>query len=211
MQTESLNLVLLRQPMTHRPNERRSDPFWEFGSFGRTGCHSHNLLGARSAPTLVGRRLGFAQGGVAGFRLVFITPPIRQVTAYRIDGRLFHEATWAGKTWPFRYATAPLLVDNEGRTDFPCILALVRAANRPSWIAKFSSKFRSRTVPLPARESSEIIGTYEESLRHAEHPLAQSYEDALPYPPNLVDRQRRRTFEELIQPAERASQWGKRC
>lgn len=208
---EPLNLVLLRQP-TSRPDEMRSDPFWEFGSFGRTWCHSHNLLGGRSAPLLVGRRLGFAQGGHAGFRLVFITPPIRQVTSYRAtDEGLFYEATWAPRQWPFRYATAPLLVYNEGNTDFPCILALVREANRPSWVAKFSSKFRSRTEPLSAQDSSEIIQKYQNFLANGKRPLAERYEHALPYPPPLVDRQRRRTFDDLIQSVKRESQWSNGC
>jgi hypothetical protein len=34
-------VVMLRRP---RKNDRRSDPFWEFGSFGCTGCHGKNLL-----------------------------------------------------------------------------------------------------------------------------------------------------------------------
>ena len=35
-------LVLLRQPSS-AVTERRDDPFWEFGSFGCTGCHGRNL------------------------------------------------------------------------------------------------------------------------------------------------------------------------
>jgi hypothetical protein len=37
-------MVHLRRPKTHCPNEMRSDPFWEFGSFGCTRCHGRILM-----------------------------------------------------------------------------------------------------------------------------------------------------------------------
>jgi hypothetical protein len=56
-------LVLLRRPNRSNPREMRSDPFWEFGSFGCTGCHTTNLMNIRRADELAGVRFGFAQGG----------------------------------------------------------------------------------------------------------------------------------------------------
>ncbi len=41
---QTVLVALLRQPRMERPNEMRSDPFWEFGSFGLTGCHKTNLM-----------------------------------------------------------------------------------------------------------------------------------------------------------------------
>ena len=35
-------LVHLRRPRSR--SDKRDDPFWEFGSFGITGCHARNLL-----------------------------------------------------------------------------------------------------------------------------------------------------------------------
>ena len=51
----------------------RTDPLYEFGSFGLTGCHRTNLLVDHAA---AGARLAFTQGGDLGFRLVMLTPPI---------------------------------------------------------------------------------------------------------------------------------------
>jgi hypothetical protein len=101
-------LVVLRQP-NRRPDEKRSDPFWEFGSFGCTGCHRRNLLHAVKVDVLSGVRLAFAQGGDQGFKLVFLTPPIR---LRRHPGKI--EAFWSPRTMPFRYDGAPLLINNEG-------------------------------------------------------------------------------------------------
>lgn len=36
--------VMLRQPRRDNPGEMRTDPLWEFGSFGCTRCHSRNLM-----------------------------------------------------------------------------------------------------------------------------------------------------------------------
>jgi hypothetical protein len=41
-------VVLLRQPRKDI-SEMRTDPFWEFGSFGLTGCHQRNLLHPKKA------------------------------------------------------------------------------------------------------------------------------------------------------------------
>lgn len=37
-------LVHLHRPNKSDPNEQRADPFWEFGSFGCTRCHTRNLV-----------------------------------------------------------------------------------------------------------------------------------------------------------------------
>jgi hypothetical protein len=88
-------IVLLRRPKPRsvNPSEKRSDPFWEFGSFGVTGCHAKNLMSSRSAERLNGVRLAFAQGGTQGTRLVCLTcltPPVNFV-----DQGLRIEARWA--------------------------------------------------------------------------------------------------------------------
>ena len=59
-------IVMLRRP---RKNDPRKDPFFEYGSFGLTGCHRTNLLANKAA---AGCRLAFAQGGPSGFRLVML-------------------------------------------------------------------------------------------------------------------------------------------
>jgi hypothetical protein len=196
---ESVILVLLRQPNRANVNEKRSDPFWEFGSFGRTGCHGRTLLGKRVAATLTGHRLGFVQGGPEGFRLVFLTPPIDSVRSYLGGGNRVHETLWSPPAWPFRYSAAPLIINNQGQTDFPRIRALISSVKRSTPVSQFASKFRTRCTPLSALESREICDTYAALRANAQDRLATSYEQALPYPPNVVDRDRRRSFEELTQ------------
>jgi hypothetical protein len=69
----SMFLVLLRRPKSD-PSESRDDPFWEFGSFGCTGCHA-KLLHPRKHGELTGAQLAFVQPERDGFRLVHVTPP----------------------------------------------------------------------------------------------------------------------------------------
>lgn len=83
-------LVMLRQPQRDDPNEMRTDPLWEFGSFGCTGCHRSNLMNPAKLSELHGARLGFAQNGPCGIKLVHITPPI--VTLHHGS---FGEAKWS--------------------------------------------------------------------------------------------------------------------
>lgn len=93
-------IVHLRRP---RSGDKRTDPLYEFGSFGLTGCHRNNLLADRAA---AGARLAFAQGGDLGFRLVMLTPivDVRQLADRR-------EAFWLPGEMPLRY---------EGRCPVPC-------------------------------------------------------------------------------------------
>jgi len=71
----SVYFVYLRRP--NKLNDRRNDPFWEFGSFGKTGCHSHNLLHHKNSPLKAGDRLAFLQGGKQEIRVIGLTPPIQ--------------------------------------------------------------------------------------------------------------------------------------
>jgi hypothetical protein len=54
---------MLRRP---RKNDRRTDPFWELGSFGCSGCHGKNLLHPKNCQISNGDRLAFVQGGKGG-------------------------------------------------------------------------------------------------------------------------------------------------
>ena len=57
-----IRIVMLRRPRKDG-KEMRSDPFWEFGSFGITGCHANNIMHPKRCKELEGTRLAFAQGG----------------------------------------------------------------------------------------------------------------------------------------------------
>ena len=135
--------VHLRRPRSARvdPNEQRDDPFYEFGSFGCTGCHSKNLFHSRHADELEGARLAFVQGGRMGFRLVFSRHPSR---FGKWDNRC--EAKWTPRKMPFKYTEAPILAWNDGPGDFPLVEKFARATNRTTLEAGLSSRLRSKSA-----------------------------------------------------------------
>src|SRR6516165_3609445 len=144
-------LVMLRQPRSDNPNEMRTDPLWEFGSFGCTGCHRTNLMNPRKLSKLNEARLAFAQNGPYGVKLVHVTPPVRL-----ISHGSFGEAKWSPAEMPLSYDTAPTLVNNHGFSDIPNLLEMISGVHRGSPVAKFASKFRSRRLPLPASIGQRI-------------------------------------------------------
>ena len=54
-------IVLLRRPRRWESDERRDDPFLEFGSFGCTGSHRTNLMNPKRSHELVGTHFAFVQ------------------------------------------------------------------------------------------------------------------------------------------------------
>ena len=185
-------LVMLRQPRRHKPTETRTDPLWEFGSFGCTECHSGNLMNPRKAHELDGSRLAFAQGGDAGVRLVHVTPPVAMV-----HHGPFVEARWRPAAMPLRYGAAPVLVDNRGRSDVPALIPMIANARRSTPVARFASKFRSRRRPLPEDLGRRVVRVYRD-FRQGGALVARHYADAMPFPPPRLDRDRERTYAELL-------------
>lgn len=184
---------MLRRPQLNNPDEMRTDPLWEFGSFGCTGCHRKSLMNPRKLTEVDGVRFAFAQGGPYGFKLVHLTPPVRT-----IDHGSFGEAKWLPAEMPLTYASAPTLLENRGSSDIPDLLDMLRGVRRSSPEAKFASKFRTRRLPLPASISEQMIEVYE--LARSDHgSIAQSYVDALPWPPPRVDADREATYRRLLQ------------
>lgn len=186
-------IVHLRKPDRSSPNETRTDPFWEFGSFGCTGCHRKNLMNPKRIDELEGLRVAFAQGGRDGHRLVHLTPPVRVV---RHKDRC--ELRWE-PAMPFRYAEAPVLAGADGTNDFPLLLKMLAGVNRTTLPAKFSSCFRSRRTPLREELSREIIRVFDRKRSKAKPAMiASAYHEALPYPPNRIDRARKSTYQDLL-------------
>ncbi len=186
-------LVLLRQP-TRKAKEMRSDPFWEFGSFGCTGCHRRNLMNHRNADRLTGGRLAFAQGGNEGFRLVCLTPPI-SVKRYRD----VIEARWQPAALPFRYDRAPLLINNTCESDVPGLVDILRGGRRGTCTGQFASNCRSKSKPLPPVLAEAILDIYAAHRGRSDaEDIARTYVDALPYDPPCVDTHRQATYQALF-------------
>lgn len=183
-------IVHLRRP---RPGDKRTDPLYEFGSFGLTGCHRTNLLADQGA---AGARLAFAQGGDLGFRLVMLTPPVDVRALANV-----REAFWSPGDLPLRYDTAPILIDNDGSSDVDGMRELLATVNRTTWEAKFSSSFRTRKQPLDAVVSAGLVRAWERAFeRGAER--ADAYWEALPYWEDaVVDRDRHATYQVLLKRA----------
>ena len=194
-------VVHLRQPHLSNPKEMRSDPFWEFGSFGLTGCHSRNLMNPKKSSELNGARFAFAQGGELGMRLVYLSPPIK----IALHGSLC-EAIWQPHEMPFKYSAAPVLIDYAGGTGFPLLKRFLKRTDRAGWLGRFSSRFRSRRQPLEPQLCEELVRVYEKARRSAPaSALSRFYIDALPYAPPNVDRYRESTYSNRLEKARRRS------
>ena len=186
-------IVHLRRPNKDRLDEKRSDPFWEFGSFGCTGCHGKNLMNPKKSHLLNGVHLAFAQGGKNGFRLIFVTPPINVINYSKRC-----EARWKPRQMPFKYADAPVLVWNTGDSDVPALVDLIRDTAPPTLERKFSSMFRTRRRPINSNLAEKILRVYNSHRsKGGKSKIAKNYIDALPYPPNTPDTNRRQTYETL--------------
>jgi hypothetical protein len=184
-------IVMLRQPRLEDPNEMRTDPLWEFGSFGCTGCHRKNLMNPKKLIEHNGARFAFAQNGQLGIKLVHVTPPVRM-----LHHGLFGEATWEPSAMPLRYDSAPTLVNNFGASDVPTLIHMISDVIRSSPVAQFASKFRSRRQPLPDHVGRELLEVYNSFRAHGAA-VAEDYEDALPYPPPRIDADRESTYRRL--------------
>lgn len=192
MAAPKLFFVHLRRPVSasKNENERRDDPFYEFGSFGCTGCHKSNLLHQHNAEKLVGARLAFVQGGSCGSRLVLLTPPI---TVMECQDRCV--AIWVPIKKPFKYSHAPILASNDGRSDFLKIKKFALKARGTTIEGKLTSRLRTRAKELPLDLANHVIEIYER-MRAAAKPsaFASKYYETLPYLPPCPDENRRATY-----------------
>lgn len=185
-------IAMLRQPRRDDPTEQRNDPFWEFGSFGITGCHGSNLLNPKKAHELEGKRIAFAQGGPSGIKLVYVTPPVSvQYHAGCV------ELNWSPADMPLTYESAPTLIDNMGYTDFPALLDEIGNVARTTPVGQFSSKFRSRRKPVAMALGDQMLVAFQNADRDGRERAAR-YIDCLPYPPRRVDQDRQQTYLDLI-------------
>jgi hypothetical protein len=201
-------LVHLRQPTNQE--DLRDDPFWEYGSFGCTGCHAKNLLHIDHSENLKGKRLAFVQGGRDGMRLLFLSPPITKVDIYKVSER--SEVQWSPASMPFKYAQAPLLISRSGKTEgFKKLRKLISKVDANSWKQKLSFKFRSQTKPLKDSIAEELTKIYES--RYLKHPdaIANHYSEALPKQSLAREKANRRERYEVNQAEAQRAKGGPRC
>lgn len=176
MAAPKIFIVHLRQPKSSK--DRRDDPFWEFGSFGCTGCHATLLKHVYK-----GSRLAFAQGGAEGTKLVFLSPPLEERRQFKFKDKSGREkdgfeVKWKPHGMPFCYEKAPLLSDQTEKSKFPQLKELLNDVNRATGPAKFGSKFRSSAQALDKNCAPEIKTVYK-SYRQKEDMLAETYLDAI--------------------------------
>jgi hypothetical protein len=192
-------IVFLRQL---RKGDARNDPFWEFGSFGCTGCHTHNLLNPSTCRIRKGDRLAFVQGGALGCRLLLVTPPVRRVLHHDPGGGCL-EIRWRPSAKPFRYGEqAPLIAGNvpHGSAEFPKLIQAIAVAARTTWAAKLASRFRARATALEEDLAEEVLTRFERARRRASQgAFIRRYADALPtYDQAAVSGNRRQLYRALL-------------
>jgi hypothetical protein len=175
----SLFIVFLRRP---RKDDGRTDPYWEFGSFGCTGCHGKNLLNPEREHVKTGDRLAFVQGGDQGCKLLLITPPVQRVQ--HANARM--ELRWNRAAQPFRYNSkcAPVLAHpGVAETDLVELGKMMNAADRTTAQAKLASCFRSRCQAIDPKPAAELTVLFDKARQTAKpsQDFIQSYTDALPW------------------------------
>jgi hypothetical protein len=187
-------IVMLRRP---GKNDPRTDPFWEFGSFGCTGCHGKNLLHPKNCKICNGDRLAFVQGGNLGFRLLLVTPPVERFDHAGGAPKGCVELRWDSRRKPFRYNRAPSLFESPspGRSElFPRLADSLAHTNRSTIDAKFASRFRARTSPLEPELAHEVQTVFKASAKRAKKSdLITNYSQALPWcdcPSSASERRR---------------------
>jgi hypothetical protein len=180
--SDRLFIVMLRRP---RRNDPRTDPFWEFGSFGCTGCHANNLLHPKNCQIANGDKLAFVQGGHLGSRLLLVTPPVTRVdhTGGGAKGRV--ELRWDSSRKPFCYDRAPSLFESPGPGRpglFPRLAVVLSQTNRSTADAKLASRFRARSSPLEPELAEELETGFNATVKTAKpSDFVTKYAQALPW------------------------------
>ncbi|MBI4025629.1 MAG: hypothetical protein HY360_11665 [Verrucomicrobia bacterium] len=177
-----LFIVMLRRP---RKDDQRTDPFWEFGSFGCTGCHGKNLLHPKNCQIRNGDRLAFVQGGQLGARLLLVTPPVERFDHAGGSPKGCVELRWDSGQKPFRYDQAPSLFESLAPSNvglFPQLADSLAPTNRSTIDAKLASRFRARTSPLEPELARELETAFNAAMkRSGKSDFIAHYDEALPW------------------------------
>jgi hypothetical protein len=193
-------IVMLRQP--HGKGDGRADPFWEFGSFGCTGCHSKNLLHPKNCTIVDGDRIAFVQGGHLGSRLMLVTLPVRRILHRPGTPKPRLEIRWDPGAKPFRYDRAPSLFETPGPGKpglFPKLADSIETTHRSTIDAKFASRFRARARSLKNDLALELVAGFELAIAMAKpSDFIRHYTEALPWiDPGAVISDRKAAYQTL--------------
>jgi len=198
--SERVFIAYLRAPR-RIPDEKRSDPYYELGSYGITTCHCRDLMHPKHAEVLKGSRIAFVQPGYGHTRLVFLSPLIHTTKTYDVINPKPNkcvsctEALWEPITRPLKFEKAPLICNNEGETDFPLLMKYVDNVNQPSPVSKLMSKFRGRARVLEDNLGNEIVEVFESHI--GKNPLdifAEHYWETMPNPPPKIEKEREKVY-----------------
>jgi hypothetical protein len=119
------------------------------------------------------------------------------------------EARWPSGRMPLAYCSAPLVIDNDGKSDINLLAMETRGIVRSTPVARFASAFRSRRMPVAGEVGAAIIACYK---RHCtQERVAKSYVDAMPRPPAIIEPNRKRRYEELLKLRRSLSTDARRC
>jgi len=198
IESTKIFLVMLRSPNTHDPSEKRSDPFYELGSFGMTRSHQKILMNPKRLQRFSGASIAFAQGGPEGVKLIILTPPV-SVHLHELTGELKWDVGEEYRS-PFKYHRAPVLASNSGETDFPLLKDYFdKVTSRPTDVSKFVSRFRSRGSALDDHIAVEIYRVFTQKHRAAaDEDLAEYYWETMPYDPPCKDFNRKDTYNRYL-------------
>lgn len=84
--------------------------------------------------------------------MVLLTPPVNVISHENLN-----EVIWDKKHKPFKYSTAPLIVNNDGETDFSLLFNSIQNVKRNTYVSKFSSAFRTRSKSSSNEIAEEVL------------------------------------------------------
>ena len=185
-----LFFIHLRQK--EKRNDPRTDPKYERGNFGTTGCHGANLMAPHRIEDRLkpGDRIAFLQGGmsrdpsVSTIKIAFLTPPLSTVRPVIINcedreverGVIEWEPQWDHmRKRPLRFRYQLDLLDRPAELEFTpaermmlaCINDTILTAKRRKKAARISSCMRSlcRGIPIDSKNARTVIDRYEEHVK----------------------------------------------
>jgi hypothetical protein len=120
-----------------------------------------------------------------------VTPPISVRSLADIC-----EAVWVPAEMPLTYATAPIVLDSQGRSDLPLLAEMAHGVRRSTPVARFASAFRSCRRPVAGEIGEQVIYTYQR-FRDGDAEIAERYQQAMPYSPPMVEQDRASRYELL--------------